>query len=320
MLEQTVQIISNERDTDLYFRLVVRAPQIAPLVAPGQFAHLRILPMKEALLRRPFSIYQVAGETLSILYKAVGKGTEALSRMRPGEELSALGPLGHGFTVPPPGGETPMLVAGGYGMAAMYLLAQRSPQKGIVFVGGRRRVDILCELEFRALGWDVRVTTEDGSHGGKGLVTHPLIAELRRTVIWPSPPSKPPSSLGELTERGVGVGRGPQNDARRKIFACGPTPMLNAFEALTSGGSLTVTTSYAPETATLAVMIEDTGSGMTEEVLARAFDPFFTTKAEGTGLGMSIARSVVDLHGGTLTVQSRVGNGTRVQIKLPVQP
>ena len=67
-------------------------------------------------------------------------------------------------------------------------------------------------------------------------------------------------------------------------------------------------------------MIEDTGSGMTEEVLARAFDPFFTTKAEGTGLGMSIARSVVDLHGGTLTVQSRVGNGTRVQIKLPVQP
>ncbi|PYM37476.1 MAG: hypothetical protein DME15_01220 [Candidatus Rokuibacteriota bacterium] len=59
---------------------------------------------------------------------------------------------------------------------------------------------------------------------------------------------------------------------------------------------------------------------MTEEVLARAFDPFFTTKAEGTGLGMSIARSVVDLHGGTLTVQSRVGNGTRVQIKLPVQP
>src|SRR5256885_16605293 len=102
--------------------------------------------------------------------------------------------LGHGFTVPPRGGETPLLVAGGYGMAAMYLLAQRSPQKGIVFVGGRRRVDILCEEEFRALGWDVRVTTEDGTHGEKGLVTYPLIAELRRTT------------------------------AERKIFACGPTP------------------------------------------------------------------------------------------------
>ena len=198
MIEQTVQIISNERDTDLYFRLVVRAPQIAPLVQPGQFAHVRILPLKEALLRRPFSIYQVAGDTFSILYKAVGKGTEALSRMRPGDELSAIGPLGHGFTVPAAGGETPLLVAGGYGMAAMYLLAQRSPQKGIVFVGGRRRVDILCEEEFHALGWEVRVTTEDGSHGEKGLVTQPLLAELRRHVTG------------------------------RKLFACGPTPMLKA--------------------------------------------------------------------------------------------
>ena len=199
MLEQTVQIISNERDTDLYFRLVVRAPQIAPLVQPGQFAHLRILPMKDALLRRPFSIFQVAGNTFSILYKSVGKGTEVLARMQPGEELSTIGPLGHGFTVPQPGGETPLLVAGGYGMAAMYLLAQRSPQKGIVFVGGRRRVDILCEEEFRALGWEVRVTTEDGSHGEKGLVTYPLIAELRQIT------------------------------AGRKLFACGPTPMLKAI-------------------------------------------------------------------------------------------
>jgi dihydroorotate dehydrogenase electron transfer subunit len=176
----------------------VRGPQIAPLVQPGQFAHLRILPLRDALLRRPFSIYQVVGETFSILYKAVGKGTEVLSRMRPGEELNAIGPLGHGFTIPTVGGDLPLLVAGGYGMAAMYLLAQRSPQKGIVFVGGRRRVDILCEEEFRVLGWDVRATTEDGSHGEKGLVTQPLIAELKRSTPG------------------------------RKLFACGPTPMLKA--------------------------------------------------------------------------------------------
>ena len=179
MLEQTVQIVSNKRDTDSYFRLVLRAPKIAPLIQPGQFAHVRVLPLKEALLRRPFSIFQVSGDTFSILYKTVGKGTEVLSRMPAGEELSVIAPLGHGFTVPKRGGETPLLVAGGYGMAAMYLLAQRSPQKGIVFVGGRRRVDILCEKEFQALGWDVRVTTEDGSHGKKGLVTQPLLAELR---------------------------------------------------------------------------------------------------------------------------------------------
>jgi dihydroorotate dehydrogenase electron transfer subunit len=198
MVEQTVQIVSNKRDTDLYFRLVARAPQIAPLVQPGQFAHVRIPPLKEALLRRPFSIYQASGETLSILYKTVGRGTETLSRMRPGEELSMIGPLGHGFSVPRTGGETPLLVAGGYGMAAMYMLAERSPQKGIAFVGGRRRVDILCEAEFRALGWEVRATTEDGSYGERGMVTQPLIAELKR-----------------------GAGG-------RKLFACGPTAMLKA--------------------------------------------------------------------------------------------
>jgi dihydroorotate dehydrogenase electron transfer subunit len=198
MLEQTVQIVSNERDTDSYFQIVLKAPQVAPLVQPGQFAHVRIPPLREALLRRPFSIYQVAGDTFSILYKTVGKGTEVLSQMRPGSELSVIAPLGHGFTVPKAGGETPLLVAGGYGMAAMFLLAQRSPQKGIVFVGGRRRVDILCEKEFAAIGWQVCLTTEDGSHGDKGLVTHPLIAELKR-------------------------------DAKgKKIFACGPTPMLKA--------------------------------------------------------------------------------------------
>jgi dihydroorotate dehydrogenase electron transfer subunit len=227
MLEQTVQIVSNERDTDSYFRLVLRAPQIAPLIQPGQFAHVRVLPLKDALLRRPFSICQVSGDTFSILYKTVGKGTDALARMGPGEELSVIAPLGHGFTVPQRGGETPLLVAGGYGMAAMYLLAQRSPQKGIVFVGGRRRVDILCEKEFQALGWDVRVTTEDGSHGEKGLVTQPLLAELRRsqgdeaqTKKSESGRRKPEISQSLLTSAAT--------RQQVKIYACGPTPMLKA--------------------------------------------------------------------------------------------
>ena len=84
MLEQTVQIVSNERATDSYFRLVLRAPRIAPLIQPGQFAHIRVLPMKDSLLRRPFSIFQVSGDTFSILYKTVGKGTEVLARMQAG--------------------------------------------------------------------------------------------------------------------------------------------------------------------------------------------------------------------------------------------
>jgi dihydroorotate dehydrogenase electron transfer subunit len=227
MLEQTVQIVSNERDTDSYFRLVLRAPQIAPLIQPGQFAHVRILPLKDALLRRPFSIFQVTDDTFSILYKTVGKGTDALATMRAGEEVSVIAPLGHGFTVPKHDGEFPMLVAGGYGMAAMYLLAQRSPQKGIVFVGGRRRVDILCEKEFAALGWDMRVTTEDGSHGEKGLVTQLLLAELRgsrgnEAQTEKSEIRNPKSEIGQSLLTSAATSR------KVKIYACGTTGMLKA--------------------------------------------------------------------------------------------
>jgi dihydroorotate dehydrogenase electron transfer subunit len=202
MVEETVEILSNERDTDLYYRLVVRAAQIAPRVQPGQFVHVRILPLKDALLRRPFSVFQACSGNLTILYKRTGRGTEVLSQMRSGDALSMIGPLGHGFTVPEPGGEVPLVVAGGYGMAALYLLAKRSPQKGIAFVGGRRRLDILCEKEFRGLGWEVRATTEDGSYGEKGLVTHALKAELER------------------------------REPKRKLFACGPTAMLKAVGRL----------------------------------------------------------------------------------------
>jgi dihydroorotate dehydrogenase electron transfer subunit len=223
MLEQSATIVSNERDTDQYFRLVLRAPQVAPLIRPGQFAHVRILPLKDALLRRPFSIFQVRDDTFSILYKTVGKGTDVLSRMRAGEELSVIAPLGHGFTVPEPGAETPLLVAGGYGMAAMFLLAQRSPQKGIVFVGGRRRVDILCEKDFAAIGWEVRATTEDGSHGEKGLVTQPLLAELGRRQGDESQTETEKNKVNQSLLTSAATNR------NFKLFACGPTPMLKAI-------------------------------------------------------------------------------------------
>jgi signal transduction histidine kinase len=93
--------------------------------------------------------------------------------------------------------------------------------------------------------------------------------------------------------------------------------IVNALEALEGGGTLTIATAWAPDTETIQITVEDTGVGMTEETLRRAFDLFFTTKAEGTGLGMAIARSVIDLHGGELTVQSTPGRGTRVRVTLP---
>jgi signal transduction histidine kinase len=68
----------------------------------------------------------------------------------------------------------------------------------------------------------------------------------------------------------------------------------------------------------VTVLIEDTGAGMSDETLSRAFDLFFTTKPDGTGLGMALARSVIDLHGGALDIQSEPGRGTRVRVRLPV--
>jgi signal transduction histidine kinase len=94
--------------------------------------------------------------------------------------------------------------------------------------------------------------------------------------------------------------------------------VLNAMESLGPGGKLTVSTGFSAETRTVTVIVEDTGCGMTEETLSRMFDLFFTTKPQGTGLGMALARSVVDLHGGDLAIHSTVGKGTRVTIRLPV--
>ena len=95
--------------------------------------------------------------------------------------------------------------------------------------------------------------------------------------------------------------------------------ILNGLESLAPGGRLTVTTVWAPDSKTLTVSFEDTGAGMSEETLARIFDLFFTTKPQGTGLGMAISRSVLDLHGGELTVHSVQGQGTRVVARLPLE-
>jgi signal transduction histidine kinase len=108
-------------------------------------------------------------------------------------------------------------------------------------------------------------------------------------------------------------------DARelRKAFL---NLILNGLESLRAGGRLTVSTGYSADTRTITVVVEDTGHGMSEDTLSRIFDLFFTTKPHGTGLGMALARSVIDLHGGTLDIHSTVGKGTRVAMRLPLEP
>jgi len=94
--------------------------------------------------------------------------------------------------------------------------------------------------------------------------------------------------------------------------------LVNAREALTTGGRLTVATAWAPARRTVTLTVEDTGIGMSDETLARVFDLFFTTKVDGAGLGMALARTVVERHGGELAVESRPSEGTRVTVRLPL--
>ncbi len=193
-------VLDHEVYRGAYRRLTLRSPAVAPLVAPGQFVHLRLPAPADALLRRPFSVFRADGDAFQVLYKAVGGGTRAMERLRAGDGLSVLGPLGHGFPEAAVGA-LPVLVAGGYGMAALYLQARALPVKGVAFFGGAAAADILCVPDFEALGWAVHVATEDGSLGVRGRVTDALDAWLASG--WDA---RPP-----------------------EFFACGPNGMLRAI-------------------------------------------------------------------------------------------
>jgi PAS domain S-box-containing protein len=95
--------------------------------------------------------------------------------------------------------------------------------------------------------------------------------------------------------------------------------VMNARAAMPSGGRLTIATSVEPDASSVRLTITDTGTGMTPEVAARAFEPFFTTKGRGrgTGLGLATAYGVVTDAGGTITLESQLGRGTTVLVRLP---
>ncbi len=92
---------------------------------------------------------------------------------------------------------------------------------------------------------------------------------------------------------------------------------VNAIQAMSTGGRLTITT-YSQDD-TVALIIEDTGMGMNDEEIEQAFLPFFTTKdvGEGTGLGLAVVHGIVASHGGSITVESELGHGSKFEIRLP---
>lgn len=172
MFDVACRVVRQEPLTANYWALELAAGPIADAARPGQFVHVRVPGLDRASLRRPFSIFGAQAGALRLLYKRVGRGTESMTRLREGDEVQVIGPLGNGFPLAPQG--EPVLVAGGYGVAPLSFLAERLGRAGTVLIGGRTADDVLAREAFERLGWTVLVATQDGSLGEPGLVTQPL--------------------------------------------------------------------------------------------------------------------------------------------------
>ena len=207
MNDVTLTLIRNSLIGKNTYRMVLEGIfEEAP--RPGQFVNLSL---PGFYLRRPISVcdfeWLSIKETaksgkgrLTLIYKAVGAGTEEMSRMQPGEKLSALAFLGNGYDLSV-AGERPLLIGGGVGVPPLYLLAKEllaEDRQVTVILGFGSKDEVFYEEEFRKLGCRTIVTTLDGSCGIKGFVTDAL------------------------------QGCEDTASAYSHFFTCGPEPMLKA--------------------------------------------------------------------------------------------
>ncbi|HJJ26999.1 MAG TPA: dihydroorotate dehydrogenase electron transfer subunit [Methanocorpusculum sp.] len=187
--------------TESVYKMVLKG-DASGVTAPGQFINILI---EGQFLRRPISVCDSTEDSITIIFKVIGKGTEILSKMAAGEKLDILTGLGNGYDLKA-AGEHPVLIGGGVGVPPLYKLAKILTAAGksvTVILGFNTRSEIFYEDEFKALGADVFVTTVDGSYGIKGFVT---------------------AAMPEVCSH---------------YYACGPEPMLKAvFSAAKSAGEM----------------------------------------------------------------------------------
>ena len=202
MKQSFFEIISNTALTDSVYKMVL-AGDTSAITAAGQFVNIQLDGM---FLRRPISVCDYDEQTLTIVYKVVGKGTEAMCKMVPGTRLDILTGLGNGYDLSL-SGDRPVLLGGGVGVPPMYNLAKKLLAQGkhvTVILGFNTKSEIFYEEEFKSLGCTTIVATADGSYGVKGFATTPL-AELDYTYF----------------------------------YTCGPEPMLKAvYKATTTSGQM----------------------------------------------------------------------------------
>ena len=171
MKQSLFEVLENRQLTDSVFQMRLQG-DTSQITAPGQFVNMKL---DGLFLRRPISVCDVQGDVLTIVYKVVGKGTEAMSRIKSGK-LDLLTGLGNGYDLTL-SGDCPVLLGGGVGVPPMYLLAKKLKEQGkqvSVILGFNTASEVFYEAEFRKLGANVTVTTVDGSQGKKGFVTDAL--------------------------------------------------------------------------------------------------------------------------------------------------
>ena len=172
MKQSIFEIRSNIALTDSVYKMVLSG-DTSDITNCGQFVNIQL---DGFFLRRPISVCDYDEETLTIVYKVVGKGTEQMAAMAAGEKLDILTGLGNGYDLTL-AGERPVLLGGGVGVPPMYNLAKKLVAMGKavkVILGFNTASEIFYEEDFKALGCDVTVTTVDGSYGVKGFVTTAL--------------------------------------------------------------------------------------------------------------------------------------------------
>ncbi len=201
MKQGLFEITQNVRLCEGIYKMCLRGDTSA-ITTPGQFINIKL---DGLYLRRPISVYDCEGDTVTIIYKVVGKGTEQMSKMENGT-LDVLTGLGNGYKTEL-SGKKPLLLGGGVGVPPLYMLAKQLINEGkdvTVILGFNKQNEIFCEDEFKALGARVYVTTVDGSYGSKGFVT-----DIMKDIDY------------------------------THFYTCGPEPMLKAvFCASSTSGQL----------------------------------------------------------------------------------
>ncbi len=212
-------VIEKRQIANGLFVLRFEHPEIASNILPGQFVN--VLPKTgfiDPLLRRPFSVYQVIGNTAEIIIQDHGKGTGILSRTHVGESIDALGPLGSPWKYDSGDFETAILVIGGVGVASMPLLTMKLGEMGksVVSYYGARNESLFADEYLQ----NVRYSTDDGSRGFHGSVIENIRLGLQ-VDLYPKP----------------------------KFFVCGPTGMMRAAIVLATEFSVPCEVSLETEMA-----------------------------------------------------------------------